>query len=68
VTNTEGTMDRRDYYHDVKWCAHCATYVRYLMSVNHSYCITCGSVVRLFSDEDAQRFAVKLEHKKQRAS
>ncbi len=45
-------MDRNDYYNDKKWCPSCEDYVPYLMSIEHSYCTTCGNEVRLFSDED----------------
>ena len=46
-------MDQRDYYQEKKWCEGCNEYVRYLMSVNDSYCIRCGTQVQLFSGKDA---------------
>lgn len=61
-------MDNRDFYQEKKWCGTCGTYVRYLMSVNHSYCVECGTPVKLFSKEDAQRFNANLEKRKWRAS
>ncbi|MEM7199982.1 MAG: hypothetical protein AAF628_06935 [Planctomycetota bacterium] len=62
------SIDHRDFYHEQKWCGQCQTYVRYLMSVNRSYCIDCGSQVRLFSKEDAMRFSNDLEKRKWKAS
>ena len=61
-------MDQRDFYREMKWCGQCQNYVRYLMSVNHSYCIDCGSPVRLFSKEDARRFSDDLEKRKWKIS
>lgn len=45
-----------DFYSDRKFCQHCAGYVPYLMSLDQSYCVQCGEVVRLFSDEDWEHF------------
>lgn len=50
-------MDRNDFYNDLKWCDDCSSYVRYLMSMEHSYCAQCGTKVRLFNDEDWQAFS-----------
>ncbi len=61
-------MDNRDFYHEKKWCAQCNDYVRYLMSVNHSYCISCGAPVRMFSKEDQRRFSADLEKRKWKVS
>ena len=41
-----------DFYTDKKWCPSCEEYGPYLMSIEHSYCTSCGSEVRLFSDTD----------------
>jgi anaerobic ribonucleoside-triphosphate reductase len=41
--------DRSEFYDEQKWCEQCKTYVRFLMSVNFSYCVHCGGRVRLFS-------------------
>lgn len=60
-------MDIRDYYKETKWCEHCKGYVHYLMSVNKSYCVTCGTEVKLFSEEDSQRFSADVEKKKWKA-
>lgn len=61
-------MDHRDFYQEKKWCGTCGSYVRYLMSVNHSYCVSCGTQVQLFSKEDAQRFNADLEKRKWKVS
>lgn len=61
-------MERPDFYAETKWCPRCQDYVRYLMSVDYSYCVQCGSKVRLFSDEDAQRFSANLERRKWKVS
>ena len=61
-------MDHQDFYHEKKWCGHCHTYVRYLMSVNHSYCVSCGTQVKLFNKEDAVLFSTSLEKRKWRVS
>ena len=49
-------MEHADYYSDRKYCSKCDNYVAYLMSVEHSYCVECGSEVRLFSKEDWGEF------------
>ncbi|MCC6673256.1 MAG: hypothetical protein IT458_19485 [Planctomycetes bacterium] len=61
-------MDRMDFEKETKWCARCNDYVRYLMSVNHSYCVQCGSQVKLFSREDMARFTDHLEKRKWKVS
>jgi hypothetical protein len=61
-------MSHRDFYQEKKWCGTCRGYVRYLMSVNHSYCVECGAQVVLFSEDDSQRFAADVEKRKWRAS
>ena len=50
-----------DYYGEKKWCRRCGRNVRYLMSVHHSYCAHCGSVVTLFSKDQWRRFNKHLE-------
>jgi len=57
-------MDNIDFYSDKKWCARCADYVPYLMSVEHSYCIECGAEVRLFSKDDWREFSADLAERK----
>jgi len=44
------------YYEEVKWCARCKKYVRYLLSLKGSYCVDCGAEVSLFSKEDLREF------------
>ena len=61
-------MGHMDFYREKKWCANCREYVCYLMSVNHSYCITCGTQVRLFSRGDAERFTDEVKRHKWQAS
>jgi rRNA maturation endonuclease Nob1 len=61
-------MHIMDFNTEKKWCAQCNTYVRYLMSVDHSYCAQCGGRVRLFSEDDSRRFNTAMEKKKFKAS
>jgi len=61
-------MGNTDFYGERKWCDSCKDYVRYLMSVDHSYCVQCGHRVRLFSREDALRFSETLQRHKWQAS
>ncbi|MCA8943351.1 MAG: hypothetical protein KDB80_12380 [Planctomycetes bacterium] len=61
-------MEIRDFYNELKWCADCNDYVRYMMSVNHSYCTACGNRVRLFSKEDSKRFSEQVQKRKWKAS
>lgn len=56
-------MGSHDYYGERKWCEHCKDYVRYLMSVDHSYCVQCGNKVRLFSNDDAEKFTETVDRK-----
>ena len=49
-------MEFGDFYNDRKFCPTCADYVPYLMSMEHSYCVECGSEVRLFSKDDWTEF------------
>ena len=57
-----------EFESEKKFCPTCDTYVRYLMSVDHSYCIECGGRVRLFSKQDSEQFAENLEKRKWKAS
>lgn len=61
-------MDTRDFYHDKKWCGQCNDYVRYLMSINYSFCTDCGAQVKLFSKDDAERFSTEVEKRKWKIS
>ncbi len=60
-------MDIRDFYNETKWCEHCRAYVHYIMSVNHSYCVSCGNQVRLFNKEDSRRFTDDVQKRKWKA-
>ena len=60
--------DLRDFYNELKWCPSCDAYVRYMMSVNHSYCSDCGSHVRLFSKQDSVEFSEQVQKRKWKAS
>ena len=57
-------MDNIDYYQDKKWCPSCNDYVNYLMSVEHSFCVSCGGEVRLFSKEDWEAFHEGMKAKR----
>lgn len=61
-------MEIRDFYSELKWCASCNDYVRYMISVNHSFCTQCGGRVKLFSKEDSQRFSEQVQQRKWKAS
>ena len=61
-------MDQRDYYQEKKWCEGCNEYVRYLMSVNQSYCAECGGAVRLFNEKDRERFFEDVKKHRWQAS
>ncbi|MCA8975408.1 MAG: hypothetical protein KDC98_11855 [Planctomycetes bacterium] len=61
-------MGNSDYYDEAKYCEHCKGYVRFLMSVNHSYCVDCGGRVRLFNREDAEQFQERVQRHKWQAS
>ncbi len=57
-------MGKRDFQEDKKWCGKCNDYQPYLMSVNRSYCVSCGSQVRLFSKEDSLRFTDQMQKRR----
>jgi len=61
-------MANCNYYDEMKYCQDCKRYVRFLMSVNYSYCVDCGGRVRLFSNEDAERFQEHVQRHKWQAS
>ncbi len=52
---------RNKFESDRKWCAACEEYVPYLMSLDTSYCASCGGEVRLFSKEDWTVFSEQLK-------
>jgi hypothetical protein len=62
------TMDAPEFYKEQKWCERCQHYVRFLMSVNQSYCVDCGSRVRLFNRDDARRMQDQVQRHKWQAS
>ena len=58
----------RDFDTDRKWCEKCNAYIRYMMSVDHSYCTECGSKVRLFSKADAEAFGDEVTKRRWRGT
>ena len=48
------------YYNAKKYCPSCRDYVRYLQSIDSSFCVECGSKVRLFSTADKKAFLDSL--------
>ena len=53
-------MSKSDFNSETKWCDQCKTYQPYLQSVDHSFCVECGTRVRLFSSTDAEAFGERL--------
>lgn len=70
VTNRQQppTPDSPEFYREAKWCERCERYVRFLMSVNHSYCIDCGGRVRLMNPADSRRLGDAAQRHKWQAS
>ena len=66
--NVAFSTSNTEFYNEQKWCDHCQGYVRFLMSVNHSYCIECGGRVRLFSSADKDAFRDTVQRHKWQAS
>ena len=54
-------MIRSDFYQDKKYCPRCSEYVRYLQSLDSSFCVECGAKVRLFSAADKREFLKSLK-------
>ncbi|MEM6673613.1 MAG: hypothetical protein AAF726_12275 [Planctomycetota bacterium] len=54
-------MTTSSFHEDTKFCPCCNDYVRYLASVERSYCVECGSEVRLFSESDWAQFEEGME-------
>lgn len=52
---------RNKFESDRKWCPACEGYVPYLMSLDTSFCASCGGEVRLFSKEDWTAFHENLK-------
>ena len=59
-------MEYGDFYDDRKFCEACNQYVPYLISMDHSYCVQCGGVVRLFSEGDWEVFNESLKARRPR--
>ena len=73
MTNTHGKQaipmtTRSEFYDEQKWCDQCKQYVRFMMSVNFSYCVHCGGRVRLFSRDDSKDFQDTVQRHKWQAS
>jgi hypothetical protein len=49
---------------DKKFCPCCDSYVNYLASIEHSYCVECGGEVRLMSEKDWAAFQARMEARK----
>lgn len=54
-----------NYYNSKKYCPSCREYVRFLQSLDESFCVACGSKVRLFSTADKQAFLDGLKAEKE---
>lgn len=52
------------FHEDTKFCPCCNQYGRYLASFDRSFCIECGSEMRLFSDDDWSAFKTRMEARK----
>ena len=57
-------MTSHDFYAATKYCPCCAKDVRYLASLEASYCVECGGEVRLFSKDEWTAFTAALEARK----
>jgi hypothetical protein len=57
-------MHTDDFYGATKYCPCCAKNVRYLASIELSYCVECGGEVRLFSAEEWTAISATLEARK----
>ena len=56
-------MSLNSFYDDRKFCTACDNYVAYLSGLDRSYCVQCGSEVRLFSADDWDRFQNGLDNR-----
>ncbi len=59
---------KSEFEHEKKWCPKCEAYRHYLMSVDHSFCVQCGTQMRLFNNQDRQRFAEALQRRRIRTT
>jgi hypothetical protein len=60
-----------DYYDELKYCPQCGGYVKFLMSINGSFCIRhLDQKVTIFSERDLKEFkaAVKKEGKAKKST
>ncbi|MEZ6016217.1 MAG: hypothetical protein R3F49_13945 [Planctomycetota bacterium] len=57
-------MQTADFYAATKYCPCCDKNVRYLASIEVSYCVECGGEVRLFSAAEWTAFNATLEARK----
>lgn len=57
-------MIQSNFFQDQKYCPRCHDYVRYLQSVDASFCVACGAKVRLFSAADKRAFLRSLKDAK----
>lgn len=64
TTKLSTTTAASDFDRETKWCETCQTQVRFLMSVNASFCVCCGGKVRLFSKTESVHFAESVQKKK----
>jgi hypothetical protein len=53
-----------NFFKDTKYCPRCHDYVRYLQSLESSFCVDCGGKVRLFSTADKRAFLRSLKQDK----
>ncbi|MDA0667444.1 MAG: hypothetical protein O3A95_02130 [Planctomycetota bacterium] len=58
-------MPQSDFFKESKYCSRCHDYVRYLQSLDASFCIDCGAKVRLFSAADKRTFQKKIKQAKE---
>ncbi len=54
-------MPVSNYYQERKFCPACDRYVRFLQSLDESFCVECGAKVRLFSPKDHRAFLRSLK-------
>ena len=59
-------MENDHFYNETKYCTRCADYVRFLRNLEASYCVHCGSKVKLFSAKDRRSFINGLKEDKER--
>ena len=61
------SMIQTNFFKDQKYCPRCHDYVRFLQSVDASFCVACGAKVRLFSAADKRAFLTSLKNGKKNA-